>query len=350
MKLIKLWVYDGVVASGVTGPIDLFMVANAVWAYQNRDKGPVAPLFAWRIESLDGKPVRTASGQILKVDGSIRSRTMADGVIVFGPFVGGGVKAFLHQFDGLQETLQPLLPALRRQHEGGALVASVCSGSFVLAESGLLDDRPATTHWYLADAFQRRYPKINVRANEVVTEQDGILCSGAVTSYLNLALRLVERLAGSSLAATVGKMLLVDTNRISQASYKMLTVQGQQSHSDALVTKAQRWMEKHLEENFRLADLADHLAVSERTVNRRFKLALGETPLGHLQSLRIELAKRLLETTPLSVEAVSERAGYGDLSTFRRLFKREAGLSPRDYQQRFARRKPPRQADHRLGR
>lgn len=339
MRHIKIWVYDGILASGVAGPIDVFMVANAIWAYQNHGKGETAPLFEWRVESPDGEPVRTASGQTMNVEGPISARASADAVMVLGPFVGTGAAHFVRKFEVLQPLLQPVKTALRSQHERGALLASVCSGSFVLAESGLLDGRMATTHWGLAEAFQQRYPRVDLRANEVITEHSRILCSGAVTSYLNLALRLVEKFAGASLAASTGKALLIDTNRISQASYKTLTVQDQQPHSDPLVARAQLWIEKHLQEYFRLADLASHLAVSERTVNRRFKLAIGETPLGHLQSLRIELAKRLFETTKLSVDAVSERVGYVDLSTFRRLFKRETGLSPREYQQRFARRK-----------
>jgi transcriptional regulator GlxA family with amidase domain len=110
-------------------------------------------------------------------------------------------------------------------------------------------------------------------------------------------------------------------------------------HSDALVARAQRWMEKSLQHGFSLAALARHLSVSERTLNRRFKLAVGEAPLQYLQSLRVDVAKRLLETGKSRVDAVGARVGYRDLSTFRRLFKRETGLSPREYQRSFARRR-----------
>lgn len=338
MRQIRVWVYEGVLASTVNGPIDVFTVANAVWANQNSEKSDARPLFEWRVESFDGKPVRTASGQIVNVDGPINARTAADAVIVLGPFVGKGAARFIKQFELLQPLLQPLFPALRRQYEHGALIASVCSGSFVLAEAGLLDGCMATTHWSLAKAFEQRYPKVDLRASEIVTEQNRILCCGAVTSYFNLALRLIEKFAGASLAVSTGKLLLIDTNRISQASYKTLTVQDQQTHSDRLVAKAQLWMGQNIQETFRLPDLASYLSVSERTVIRRFRQAISETPLAHLQSLRIDLAKRLLETTGLNGQTVSERVGYSDLSTFRRLFRRETGLSPREFQQRFARR------------
>jgi transcriptional regulator GlxA family with amidase domain len=306
--------------------------ANTIWARSNPGQRGLAPLFEWRIESPDGKPVRTASGQLLHVDGAINGRTAADAVLVTAPFVID-TPPFASP-----ATLAPLVAALRSQHHRGALLASYCSGSFVLAETGLLDGGVATTHWVLARLFAQRYPQIELRAAEVLTEHDRILCSGAVTTYLNLALRLVEKLAGSRLATTTAKMLLIDLNRVSQASYAMLTVQDQQGHADALVAKAQRWMERHLDRAFDLPALARHLGASARTVNRRFHHAVGAPPLQHLQAMRIEVAKRLLETTPLHVDEVSARVGYGDLSTFRRLFKRTTGLSPRDHQRQFARR------------
>src|SRR5262249_19107820 len=154
-------------------------------------------------------------------------------------------------------------------------------------------------------------------------------CSGAVTSSLNLALRIVERFAGAEVAAETGKLMLIDVNRVSQTSY---ATRPEEHHADPLVARAQRWMETSLQRGFNLRELARHLAVSERTLNRRFKQALGAPPLQYLQTLRIDVAKRLLETRRLTVDSVSERVGYSDLSTFRRLFKRETGLSPREYQ------------------
>jgi transcriptional regulator GlxA family with amidase domain len=250
--------------------------------------------------------------------------------------VTGPVIADIERFFERPDVLKPLFSALRRQHARGALLASYCTGSFILAEAGLLDGGVATTHWAKAKVFAKRYPEVDLRVSEILTEQNRILCSGAVTTSLNLALRLVEKFAGASVAAATGKMMLIDTNRVSQSSYASLPERD--SHSEALVARAQRWMEKSLSQGFSLGELARHLAVSERTLNRRFKVAVGEAPLHYLQSLRVDVAKRLLETQGLKVDAVSERVGYADLSTFRRLFKRETGLSPREYQRRFSRR------------
>lgn len=330
MPHIKIWIYDGILASGVAGSIDVFTAANAVWAERSGDGRARTPLLQWRIESLDGKPVQTASGQIVAVDGPIKARATADAVIVTGPFI-----ADIERFFDDPDRLKPLLVALRRQHERGALLASYCTGSFILAEAGLLDGGVATTHWAKAKAFAKRYPEVDLRVSEILTEQNNILCSGAVTTSLNLALRLVEKFAGGEVAAATGKTMLIDTNRVSQACYASLPQDP--THSDALVARAQRWMEKSLAQGFSLAALARHLSVSERTLNRRFKLATGEAPLHYLQSLRVDVAKRLLETRGLSIDAVGVRVGYGDLSTFRRLFRRETGLSPGEYQRRFSR-------------
>lgn len=331
MAMIRIWVHDGVLASGISAPIDVFTAANSLAARRPADGGKPFQPIAWRIESLDGRPVRAASGQEIAVDGRIDARRPADAILVTAPFI-----ADMDAFFARREQVRALSSALRQRHEGGSVMATYCTGSYLLAEAGLLDGRIATTHWAKAVDFARRYPRVELRATEILTEQDGILCGGAVTSFGNLALRLVERFTDAQLAALTAKMLLIDTNRVSQASYATLI--GDHGHTDRLVARAQRRMEATLQQGFRLSDLAAHLAVSERTLNRRFKQAVGEAPLEYLQSLRVEVAKRLLEAGSISLDEVTRRVGYGDVGTFRQLFKRKTGLSPRDYQRRFARR------------
>jgi transcriptional regulator GlxA family with amidase domain len=328
--IIRIWVYDGILASGVAGPVDVFTAANSLGARRANAGGKLFRKIAWRVESLDGRPVQSASGQSIAVDGKIDARRRADAILVTAPFV-----VDMDAFIARRQQVRALSSALRRQHEAGAVLASYCTGNYLLAEAGLLDGRSATTHWAKAKDFAQRYPRVELRADEILTEQDGILCGGAVTSYLNLAVRLVERLVGADLAATIAKTLLIDINRISQASYA--TLLDEHGHTDRLVAQAQNRMEATLQQGFQMSKLAAHLAVSERTLNRRFKRAMGTTPLEYLQTLRVEVAKRLLESGGTNVENVCRRVGYGDLSTFRQLFKRKTGLSPREYQRRFAR-------------
>ncbi|SPB14388.1 transcriptional regulator [Caballeronia novacaledonica] len=330
MITIRIWVYDGILASGVSGPIDVFSAANHLSVRVAARGSKPAPRFAWRVESLDGQPVTAASGQRISVDGKIDPRKRADAILLTAPFF-----ANMDEFIGQREQLDALSSALRRQRKAGAVVAAYCTGNYLLAEAGLLDGRVATTHWAKAADFARRYPHVELRAREVLTWQDGIVSGGSVTSYLNLAVRLVDMFAGEKLAALTAKSMLIDMNRTSQASYaKLLDDHG---HVDSLVARAQQRMEATLEQGFRLSELAAWLAVSERTLNRRFKQAVGLAPLTYLQNLRIEVAKQLLESRPIGLDKVSQRVGYGDLSTFRQLFKRKTGLSPSAYQMRVGR-------------
>ena len=327
---IRIWVYDGILASGVAGPIDVFNAANYLGDRDVTRGAPPFSKFSWSVESLDGQPVNAASGQSISVDGKIDARKRADAILLTAPFFSD-----MNEFVARREQLDALTSALRRQRKAGAVLAAYCTGNYLLAEAGLLDGRVATTHWANAADFAQRYPHVELRAQEVLAVQDGIISSGAVTSYLNLAIRLVDMFAGEQLAAMTAKSLLIDTNRISQASYA--TLFGEHGHVDPLVARAQQHMEGTLQQGFRLSELAAHLAVSERTLNRHFKQAVGFTPVEYLQNLRIEVAKQLLESRPIGVDVVSERVGYADLSTFRQLFKRKTGLSPREYQRQFAR-------------
>jgi len=330
MTTIRIWVYDGILASGVAGPIDVLSAANHLRARETSRKPDTIPLFKWYVESLDGNPVTAASGQRIAVDGKIDPRKRADAVLITAPFFSN-----MDEFISRSEQLNALTSALRRQSKSGSLLAAVCTGNYLLAEAGLLDGRAATTHWTKVADFSRRYPRVELRAREVVIGQEGILSGGSATSYLNLAVRLVETFAGERLAAMTAKSLFIDMNRTSQASYtKLLDDHG---HTDPLVARAQQRMEATLEKGFVLSELAAWLAVSERTLNRHFKQAVGLAPLAYLQNLRIEVAKQLLETRPIGLEVISQRVGYSDPSTFRQLFKRKTGLSPSEYQTRFAR-------------
>jgi transcriptional regulator GlxA family with amidase domain len=331
MVTFRIWVYDGILASGVAGPIDVFSAANHLSDREAKRRPNLSSnKFEWRVESLDGQPVTAASGQTINVDGKIDPRKRADAILLTAPFFSN-----MDEFISRRELLTTLSSALRRQRKAGAVLAAYCTGNYLLAEAGLLDGRVATTHWAKAADFARRYPRVELRAREVLTGQDGIVSGASVTSYLNLAVRLVEMFAGEKLAAMTAKSMLIDMNRTSQASYA--TLLDEHGHADPLIARAQQRMEATIQQGFRLSELAASLAVSERTLNRRFKQAVGLAPLAYLQNLRIEVAKQLLESRPIGLETVSQRVGYADISTFRQLFKRKTGLSPSEYQMRFAR-------------
>ena len=332
MTHIEVWIYPGCMVSAVTGPLDVLTVANALWATNHKEAHQA--LFSWSLRSIDGAPVMTPAHIHLHADGAIQSEAQPDVVLLPGFYVGQGSSGVAHTL----QTMQALYPLLRQRHQQGCLLASNCSASFVLAEAGLLDDGHATTAWWLERLFRKRYPQVHLHLADVLHEHNNIITSGAASTYLNLAYHLTERFAGQEIAAGVAKTLLIDANRASQMPYMQLigpTQQEHQSHADPLVQRAQKWLRQHHHRPFRLPALADHLAVSERTVIRHFHQVLGTTPASYAQQIKMDVAKRLLETTTLSLEEVAGRTGYSDPSSFRRLFKRHTGVTPVAYREQF---------------
>jgi transcriptional regulator GlxA family with amidase domain len=226
---------------------------------------------------------------------------------------------------------------LRNHHGRQGYVAANCTATFVLAEAGLLDGRTATTSWWLSRDFRNRYPRVRLLPEMFVTKDARIFCAAAFSACLNLGLEIVAEFLGPRAAVSCARIMLIDVNRTAQLPYANL--QDQIQHGDDLVLRAQTILLSNLKRAPDLERLADRLLVTSRTLARRFKRAIGETPLGFLQNVRIERAKRLLETTNVSFDRIAYRVGYEDASSFRRLFVRATGISPRDYRRRFGIRK-----------
>jgi transcriptional regulator GlxA family with amidase domain len=326
---IRLWGSDGVLASAITTPIDILVAANLL---NGRRRGGNRALFSWSIESPDGQPIRTASGQIIAVDGAVSMRKSAAAVYVASPFLG--VSSGSSNNETGNEAA--LIRALQRAHTGGLLIATHCTGAFILAKAGLLRNRVATTHWARAKEFAAAYPDVRLDIQNVVTEDGGVICGGAVTSFSNVILEIIGRLAGEHLASDTARYLLIDRKRGAQTAYAKEGLSVEQPPDDSFVVQAKNWLTANYWRAFKLADVAKALGVSERTFNRKFKVATGVTPIKFIQSIRVESAKRLLEEGEGSAQEVSERVGYEDLATFRELFKRETGMTLRAYQVKFS--------------
>ncbi|MBV8049354.1 MAG: helix-turn-helix domain-containing protein [Paludibacterium sp.] len=309
-------------AGSVTGLLDALVFANRQ-AARHGDA-----MFRWQVLSPDGAAVRSSSGVRLMADGDFSQAEQADTVIVAPVYFQR-----LAAFEARLACERDLYRRLRRWHGAGKRVASMCSGVALLAESGLLEQRAATISWWLIPWFRARYPAVRLQPYAMLTEADGLLCGGATTAYLDLALRLVEQQGGAELARACARIMLSDRNRDSQAPYaSQHDIAG---HGDDLVLRCQQWLSDHLDTPYRLAQLAQAARVSERTVMRRFQRVLGQTPLGYLQHLRLNAARELLETTALGLDDISAQVGYGDSGTFRRLFRRELQCSPAEYRRRF---------------
>ncbi|MES3021410.1 MAG: helix-turn-helix domain-containing protein [Pseudomonadota bacterium] len=229
--------------------------------------------------------------------------------------------------------LGPECAALQRFTQGGGLVASNCSGTFLLAEAGLLHGRRATTSWWLSKLFQKRYPDVLIDTEALVILDGPILSSGAVTAYIDLGLWMVGHFGSESLRQMSAKILAADSNRTSQMPY--ISAAMVQGDGHAVVERARRWLNQHMDQEWDMGQLAEYCNTSPRTLLRRFQKAVGLSPVQYTQQLRVERAKGLLESTMLSLEDITERCGYANVSTFSTVFKRWAQVTPREYRGRF---------------
>ena len=308
--------------SSSVAPIEIFGSVGVVW--QMIHGQPQAPRFRVRTVSLDGRPTRHMVPLRLRPDGAFSSVRRTD--LIFVP------TAEL-DMDASSRANAALIPWLQRWYARGASIAGVCTGVSLLAEAGLLDGRPATTHWAMVDAFRRRYPRVDWQPERFVTESGRIFCGGGVYSAIDLSLYLVEKYCGHEVAVETAKSMLLETPRIWQSGYG--TAPPRSGHDDDAIQKAQAWLMRNFKHEVQVVDLAARVGMSPRTFARRFTAAAGETPLAYLHRMRIDAAKRLLETRSKSIADVSRAVGYEDVSFFRTLFKRYTGAPPRAYRSRF---------------
>ncbi|HSF95146.1 MAG TPA: helix-turn-helix domain-containing protein [Thermohalobaculum sp.] len=225
---------------------------------------------------------------------------------------------------------------LRKVHDAGALICSVCSGSLVLAEAGLLDGREAAAHWAYDDLFRRCYPRVTMRAGDVLclsSASDGIVTAGAVTAWQDLALWLIARLCGPRQALETAKVFLLASHDDGQLPYAAMgrRIDG----SDAVIAECQGWIAENYHVDNPVRHMTERSGLNPRTFARRFRAATGYQPIDYVQALRIEEAKQMLEVSEEGLDEIAATVGYEDPASFRRLFKRKAGLTPAAYRRKF---------------
>jgi len=310
--------------STVVGPVEVFSNTGLIWNALMGEHSDTP--FVVETASNDGSPVVYEGGVTITPDKSVSQVTETD--LVFATTIGLDVDRVL--------AANPAMPELiKREAERGTMIAGVCSGVSMLAEAGVLDGRPATTHWALVDRFRQRYPNVEWQPDRFITESENIFCGGGVYAALDLCLHLVERMAGYDAARQCGRALLIDSPRTWQASFAVPKLK--QPHHDRRIRHAQERIHQNFSEPFSVEQLAQDSGMSTRNFTRRFKLATGDSPLEYLHKLRIDCAKHLLESDFKSVQEVCFEVGYEDQPHFRKLFKRHTGLSPTEYKSRFAR-------------
>lgn len=222
-----------------------------------------------------------------------------------------------------------LLDWLCKRHSEGSTLCSLVTGSYFLAEAGLLDNRDATTHWYYFDDFESRYPRVRVDRKRFITVDSNLYCTGSVNAARDVTLHLVEEIFGNSIAREIAKHFTHEIKRSYESM--LLTYQQQDTHHDELIIKIQEWLQVHYQESIQIDALADLFQISVRSLNRRFKAATRMTPLHYLQETRIDQAKQLLKQSNLAVAEIAFAVGYQDTSHFGSLFRKHTGITPMDY-------------------
>ena len=326
MAHITLLAYPNCNMSGIAGTIDALAIAN-LWYQRGSEPGAErAPLFSWDIVSLDGELVHGSNRIKIQPHCSIHEVNATDFILIPG---------FIPPLDFIGNVPQEITAWIMHWHGKNTMIGTVCTGTFFLAETGLLDGKVATTNWLFARYFQKLYPNVHLRPEQILTRDGGLICSGASTSFLDLCLYLIETFGSSELADQCARSLLLEPNRRSQSPFVIFDYQ--KNHVDEKILASQTYMENNFAETISLEALASDLGISPRHFKRRFKSATGDSPLGYLQRIRIETAKQQLETTMETVDEITSQVGYEDSNSFRRLFKKYTGLSPRAYRDRFAR-------------
>ena len=313
---------DETFSSTATGPMEVFSHAGSLWNVLTGTRA--TPRFRVTTASADGRAVRCDGNIRIQPDMAISDVRKAE--LIFIPTTGVNV-------ENVVERNAPVVPWLRRWRKRGAEIASVCSGVGLIAATGMLDGKRATTHWGLADRFREKYPKVKWMPELMVTEDRGFYCGGGVHAALDLSLYLVEKFCGHEVAIQTAKALLIETPRAWQSGFAIVPLKTE--HSDDTISGAQEWLHQNFHRDFPLDALARRVGMSVRNFVRRFKQATGDSPLIYLQKLRISAAKRLLESDHRTMQEVGHAVGYEDVAFFRELFERHTGVAPSAYRKSF---------------
>lgn len=225
------------------------------------------------------------------------------------------------------------VPWIIKQYNGGAEVASLCIASFFLAATGLLKGKQCATHWTAANDFRAMFPDVNLVDDKIMTEEDGIYTSGGAYSFLNLLVYIIEKYAGREIAILIAKAFMIDIDRISQSPF--IIFKGQKEHGDEPIMQAQEFIEKNYHDKITVEQLTSMLALSRRNFERRFKKATSNTVVEYMQRVKIEAAKKGLETGRKNVSELMYEVGYSDTKAFRNIFKKTTGLSPIEYRNKY---------------
>ncbi|WP_276496246.1 GlxA family transcriptional regulator [Pontibacter litorisediminis] len=322
MKSVSILVPESSVLQAIADPRYLFAAVNQFLTAAGK-----APLFHVQLVGFTSEIELNHGTFTVHADKELKDVPQTDLVII--PALAGDMASAV-------AANQNLVPWIVAQYHRGAEVASLCVGAFLLASTGLLAGKKCSTHWGFINEFRQMFPDVEVVDGSIVTEENRLYSSGGANSYWNLLLHLVEKYTDRETAILASKYFAIDIDRNSQAAFALF--QGQKAHHDAAVRAAQKYIENNYSDKLTVDQLAEKVAIGRRSFERRFLKATNNTVLEYMQRIRIEAAKRSLETSSKNINEVMFDVGYTDTKAFRTIFKRITGLTPIEYRNKYSKR------------
>ncbi|NBA84612.1 helix-turn-helix domain-containing protein [Emticicia sp. CRIBPO] len=319
MKHISILIPQGAILGSLEGSRQLLTQVNNFFRMRGQE-----PLFNVQLVGITKETPLSGGSFTANADLLIDEVKQTDLIII--PAVDGDLRIAI-------EKNKDFLPWIARQYQGGAEVASLCLGAFLLASTGLLDGKKCATHWLAANDFRKMFPEVELVEEKIITDEQGIYSSGGAFSYQNLILYLIGKYAGHEMAIMAAKVFAIEIDRKSQSPFIMF--QGQREHEDETVRKAQAYIEEHFQDKITVDHLSDLLALNRRSLERRFKKATSNTVSEYIQRVKIEVAKKDFETTRKNIYEVMFEVGYSDVKAFRTIFRKTTGLSPVEYRNKY---------------
>ncbi|NOU48676.1 MAG: helix-turn-helix domain-containing protein [Bacteroidales bacterium] len=305
--------------SSIVGAYKIFTRANEYWKETGR-----AQLFTIQLAGI--------SNEVAFHDGlfSVHPHTNISAISKTNLII---IPSLNHNYQNAVTGNELLIDWIGKQYKEGAEIASICTGAFMLAASGVLDGKRCSTHWAAADTFRAMFPTVNLQADQLITDENGIYTNGGAYSFLNLMIYLVEKYYDRQTAIFCSKVFQIEMDRQSQSVFTIFT--GQKLHGDEMVKQAQAYIESKLHEKISVEQLSSRFAVGRRNFDRRFARATGNTPVEYSQRVKIESAKKAFETTRKTINEVMYEVGYMDVKAFREVFRKITGMSPLEYRSRY---------------
>jgi transcriptional regulator GlxA family with amidase domain len=305
--------------SSIVGAYKIFTRANEYWVQHGKKE-----LFSIQLAGTS-KKVEFYDGLFsVKPHTSISAITKTNLIII---------PSLNHTYHKAVKDNKQLIDWVENQYKQGAEVASICTGAFILASSGLLDGKSCSTHWSAVEDFRAMFPNVNLQADKLITDEKGIYTNGGAYSFLNLIIYLIEKYYDRETAIYCSKVFQIEMDRNSQSAFTIFT--GQKLHSDEVVKKAQTFIENRLQEKITIEELSSKFSVGRRNFDRRFIKATGNTPVEYSQRVKVESAKKAFENSRKTVNEVMYDVGYSDIKAFREVFRKITGMSPIEYKGRY---------------